>query len=292
MFSISEQQAPSVGLAMRAARVQRGMSLRALAAQMGVSAATLSAIENGRTGLTVRRLQQVAVVLGITPSRLLNMTAEEATAMPDPGEPAPWRNFPPLTIDPVLRGAIDAFVETGYHGTSMRMLAARIGVSVPGIYHHYADKQQLLVRILDVTMSELTWRIESARREAYDGRSEVALIVEALALFHTHHRKLAFIGASEMRSLEGPNRRRITGLRDRVQYTLDEAVDRGIADGSLHTCEPRAAARAIATMCTSLPQWFRDDGPRGAEDIAQAYVSFALAMLSTTDTEKEPESVE
>ncbi|QNJ93384.1 TetR family transcriptional regulator [Mycolicibacterium fluoranthenivorans] len=287
MFSIPEHSVPPVGVAVRAARVQAGLSLRALAGQIGVSAATLSAIENGRTGLSVQRLQRVAAVLEVAPARLLSMTGADTAATSHREESAQWRSFPPLTIDPVLRGAIDAFVETGYHGTSMRMLAARIGVSVPGIYHHYADKQQLLVRILDVTMSELSWRIESARREADDGRSEVALIVEALALFHTHHRKLAFIGASEMRSLEGPNRRRITGLRDRVQYMLDEAVDRGIADGTLQTSEPRAAARAIATMCTSLPQWFRDDGPRRAEDIARAYVGFAVAMLTAPATDKE-----
>ena len=285
MFSNPEHSGPPIGVAVRAARVQRGVSLRALAAQIGVSAATLSAIENGRTGLSVQRLQRVAAVLQVAPARLLTMTGADTTATLHRAESAQWRSFPPLTIDPVLRGAIDAFVETGYHGTSMRMLAARIGVSVPGIYHHYADKQQVLVRILDVTMSELSWRIESARREADDGRSEVALIVEALALFHTHHRKLAFIGASEMRSLEGPNRRRITGLRDRVQYMLDEAVDRGIADGTLQTPEPRAAARAIATMCTALPQWFRDDGPRRAEDIARAYVGFAVAMLTNPATE-------
>ncbi|WP_328354791.1 TetR family transcriptional regulator [Mycobacterium sp. NBC_00419] len=285
MFSNPEHSEPPVGVALRAARMQAGLSLRALAAQIGVSAATLSAIENGHTGLSVQRLQRVAAVLEVAPARLLSMTGTDTAATLHREESAQWRSFPPLTIDPVLRGAIDAFVETGYHGTSMRMLAARIGVSVPGIYHHYADKQQLLVRILDVTMSELSWRIESARREADDGRTEVAHIVEALALFHTHHRKLAFIGASEMRSLEGPNRRRITGLRDRVQYMLDEAVDRGIADGTLQTSEPRAAARAIATMCTSLPQWFRDDGPRRAEDIARAYVGFAVAMLTNPATE-------
>ncbi|TGD86601.1 helix-turn-helix domain-containing protein [Mycolicibacterium sp. CH28] len=290
MFGIAEHGTPPVGMAVRAARRQAGLSLRSLAAQIGVSPATLSAIENGRTGLSVQRLQQIATALGSTPARLLS---REVAGRPVPANAhtgGQWRCFPPLTVDPVLRGAIDAFVETGYHGTSMRMLAGRIGVSVPGIYHHYADKQQLLVRILDVTMSELTWRIEAARQEATDSRQEVALIVEALALFHTHHRKLAFIGASEMRSLEPPNRRRITHLRDHVQYILDDAIDRALADGTLHTGEPRAAARAIATMCTSLPQWFRAEGPRSAEDIAGAYVGFALAMLTNPTTESDPKS--
>ncbi|MFD4183721.1 TetR/AcrR family transcriptional regulator, partial [Rhodococcus sp. NPDC058514] len=131
-----------------------------------------------------------------------------------------WRAFPALRIDPVLAAAIDSFVETGYHGATMRSLAGRAGMSVPGVYHHYRDKQELLVRALDLTMDELHWRVRAARDEGATAIARVALIVEALALFHTHRRELAFIGASEMRSLEPANRARISASRNQVQYLL------------------------------------------------------------------------
>ncbi|HEY0229357.1 MAG TPA: TetR family transcriptional regulator [Mycobacterium sp.] len=280
--SVAEQR---LGQSIRAARVAAGLSVRALAERLDISAATISAIENGKAGVSVTRLQELAAALGVTAARLLSAAppaSKDDRALARLHVAAPtdtWRHFPPLNIDAVLSGAVDCFVETGYHGTSMRTLAARIGVSVPAIYHHYADKQELLVRILDVTMTELHWRVAAARAEAQTSRDEVALIVEALALFHTHHRKLAFIGASEMRSLEAANRRRITKSRNRIQHILDEAIDQAILDGHLRTQHSRAAGRAIATMCTSLPQWFHRDGTLGPEDIASAYVQFALSML-------------
>lgn len=279
------------GAEIRRVRTAAGLSMRRLAALVDVSAATICAIENGTTGVTVARLQVIAAALAVTPARLLSpapqpvhgRTAEPAhTAQGRTSPVAHWREFPRLAIDPVLEGAIECFVDTGYHGTSMRELAARIGVSVSSIYYHYADKQQLLVRVLDVTMSELAWRVDAARAEADNSCDEVALIVEALALFHTHRRQLAFIGASEMRSLEGPNRRRITRARDQLQHVLDEAVDQAILDGYLHSSQPRAAGRAISTMCTSLPQWFRTGGTLSPDDVARAYVSFALSMLGAT----------
>jgi AcrR family transcriptional regulator len=161
----------------------------------------------------------------------------------------------------------------------MRALAQGSGLSVPGIYHHYRDKQDLLVQILDLTMTELHWRVAYARRQAPTSVDEVAAIVEALALFHTHHRKLAFIGASEMRSLTGSNLRRITDSRTRLEHIVDGAIDRALADGYLHTPQPRAAGRPIATMCTSLPQWFRVGGPFTPVEIARTYVQFALSIL-------------
>lgn len=271
------------GAEIRRARLAAGLSMRGLAEKVGVSAATVCAIEKGTTGLTVGRLHAIAAALDMAPGRFLTPIDVCRESAPRYHPKASWREFPALAIDSVLDGAIECFVDTGYHGSSMRELAARIGVGVSSIYHHYADKQQLLVSILNVTMSELAWRVDAARAEATDSCHEVALIVEALALFHTHHRKLAFIGASEMRSLEDPNRRRITRARDRLQYILDQAIDQALLDGFLDTPYPRSAGRAIATMCTSLPQWFRVSGPLAPEEIARAYVAFALSMLGAAE---------
>src|SRR5882757_2110176 len=281
----------AVGHAVRLSRLAAGMSLRELARRIKVSAATVHAIETGKTDLAVSRLRDIAEALHTTPERLL--TAETRTDVePDPpkrptvaprldvGDRRDWRLFGPLRIDPVLAAAITVFVRTGYHGATMRSMARRAGMSVPGVYHHYRGKQALLVTTLDLSMDDLTWRVLAAGAEGPDGISRVRLMVEALALFHTHRWELAFIGASEMRSLEPVNRRRIAELRNHVQHALDDAIDAAIADGALHTPSPRHAGRAISTMCTSLPQWFHLGGPATPERIASEYAQFAIGLLA------------
>ncbi|GAA4478317.1 hypothetical protein GCM10023094_21820 [Rhodococcus olei] len=286
------EPATTLGDAIRTARSACALSVREFARRLGVSPATVSAIENGRTGVSVERIRDIADVLGTTVGRLVG-EQPSSPAPPVPRPPVPdhpatapsglhWRTFPPLEIDPVLAAAIGAFVDTGYHGATMRTLAHRAGMSVPGVYHHYRDKQALLVRALDLTMDELHWRVRAARNEGESAVERVALIVEALALYHTHRRALAFIGASEMRSVEEPDRSRITESRNHVQYLLDEQIDAAVQDGSLTTVHPRDAGRAIATMCTSLPQWFRADGPSSPEQIATEYARFALDLLGHT----------
>jgi AcrR family transcriptional regulator/transcriptional regulator with XRE-family HTH domain len=298
-----------MGHTVRQSRLTAGLSLRELARRIGVSAATLSAIETGKTELAVSRLREIANALHTTPDRLLaapgvaplggpwgDVLGEPradplgepphgARSEPGPGRAQPpedrqdWRTFGPLPIDPVLAAAITSFVRTGYHGATMRSIAALAGISVPGVYHHYASKQGLLVTTLDLAMDDLTWRLLAAAREGRDGAARIGLMVEALALFHTHRWELAFIGASEMRSLEPANRRRIAELRSHVQRLLDGAIDQAIQDGELTTASPRHAARAIATMCTSLPQWFHVGGPATPERIAAEYARFALGLL-------------
>ena len=68
MFIVPEQQ---VGAAVRSAREAKGLSLRAVAGLLDVSPATLSGIENDRTPLTVERLQRIAELVDVPPSRLL-----------------------------------------------------------------------------------------------------------------------------------------------------------------------------------------------------------------------------
>ncbi|MFC4783064.1 TetR family transcriptional regulator [Nocardioides sp. MAHUQ-72] len=275
------------GAAVRRQRLLHGLTLRDLAARLGVSAATLSAIENDRTRLSVERLRRVSEILDVPVAALLAggtpAVAHPAPAHPaEPTVPSPtghWRDFAPLPIDGVLAGAIRAFVAIGYHGASMRSIAALANMSVPGVYHHYPSKQDLLVRVFDLTMTDLIWRVEQARDEGDDPVSRVALVVEALALYHARRNDLAFIGASEMRSLEPASYRRIAQLRSYVQEVLDGQIADAIAQGGLRVGHPDDAGKAIATMCTSLAQWFHPDGPTTPEQIASEYSRFALGLL-------------
>lgn len=275
------------GESVRRHRLLHGLTLRELAARIEVSPATLSAIENNRTGISVQRLHRIAAALDV-PAAALVSDAEPTLAHPAPATPAPptvevatghWRDFAPLPIDGVLAGAIRAFVAIGYHGASMRSIAELAHMSVPGVYHHYASKQDLLVRVFDLTMTDLIWRVEQARDEGTDPMSRLELLVEALALYHARRNDLAFIGASEMRSLEPASYRRIAKLRNHVQELLDEAITSAIAGGGLRVTHAADAGKAIATMCTGLAQWFHPDGETTPEQIAREYAQFALRLL-------------
>ena len=283
-----------MGSAIRATREARGLSLRALAARLEVSPATVSAIERDLVPITVTRLEKVAAVLGVAAAELL----ASSTVTPTPPAPAPesgsaswtdgrhlarraWREFDGIVMDPVLQAATRLFVAQGFHATTVRQVAAGAGMSVAGVYHHYPSKEQILVALLDLTMSEIAWRLEAAREEGQHAAESFALMVESLALFHAVRGDLAFLGASEMRGL-GAERARITAMRDDVQHALDRQAQEAVDAGSLaapSADDVRIATRAIATMCTSLPSWFRLDGPMSPRDVASRYADYALALL-------------
>ncbi|GAA4471259.1 TetR family transcriptional regulator [Phytohabitans houttuyneae] len=273
----------ALGRRIRELRQRRRLSLRELARRLGVSAATVSQIEHGRTGVTVSRLARVAELLDVAVTELIGPDAERdgtpRTRPPAAATGGDWRSFPPMDLDPVLTAALEAFLEVGYAGAAVRDIARRCEMSVPGLYHHYASKQDMLVALLDAYLDSLWWRTTAARDGGADPVERFARIVECLALHHTYRRALAFVGLSEMRSLGPPDRERIRGLRNRQQRMVDAEAEAAHREGLFGTPHPRDAARAVVTMCTSIPHWYKAGGPESPEEIARRYVRFALDLM-------------
>ena len=283
----------NVGDLVRQARNERGYSVRQLAGLVGVSAGTISAIENGHTAVTVDRLASIASALDAELGSLLHRdNRPQRPQRPQHPGNREWRSFGRLDLGPVLRAAVEEFTAAGYHGTSMRAVADRAGLSVPGLYHHCASKQELLVRILDVTLDELEWRLAGAAAAAATPLDGVALFTEALALYHTMRPDLAFLAATEMRSLEQPDAGRIAARRRALQHQLDAQVDAAISAGLAATPAPRETARAIVSMCSALPQWFDPDGPMSPGDVAALHARLALDMIRPSPSTQQVEQVE
>lgn len=163
-------------------------------------------------------------------------------------------------------------MEHGYHGTTIRQLAARAGLSVPGLYHYYPSKHALLVAIASHAMNDLWIRSEQALAEAgADLSRQFDLLVECLVLFHARRRGQAFIAFSEIRSLEAGARAEHIAARDRQQRLMDDILAKGSAAGIFTAPHPREASTAVVTMCTGVAQWFRLDGELTPEELAERY---------------------
>jgi AcrR family transcriptional regulator len=187
-----------------------------------------------------------------------------------------WRAYDGDALPPILAAARECFLEQGYHGTSIRVVAARAHLSVPGLYHHYRSKQALLVAIVRFAMEDLWARSGAALDEAGDDLDRrFDLLVECLLRFHANERALAFLAYSEIRSLADEERAEHIARRDRQQRLMDEVVAAGVAAGRFTAPHPLDASRAVVTMCTSVSQWFRIGGEMTPDELADRYRTIA-----------------
>ena len=200
--------------------------------------------------------------------------------VPDDREWAAYTESPELP--PVLEHALAAFVESGYHATSVRDLAKRLGQTVPAIYYHYENKQALLVALLSESIEDLLHRCQQANAESDDPLTRLSLVVKCIVLFTTYRRELAFLDA-EIRSLEPRNRKAYIAKRDQVEAVVTGAVEDCQAAKVIPRNEDaHAISRAIITMCRGVANWYRPEGPLGPQALADQYVIYALRVAGRT----------
>src|SRR6266581_6899629 len=122
--------------------------------------------------------------------------------------------------DKVLAAAVQLFAEYGYHAATMRDIARIAGIQAASIYYHYANKQALLVEIMETHMWRLNTNLERvvSQQETIQQR-----LYEAIAnhiRLHTTYKPEFFIIDTEIRALEGDKRGYILSLRDRYEELL------------------------------------------------------------------------
>ncbi|MBT0567544.1 TetR/AcrR family transcriptional regulator [Williamsia sp. CHRR-6] len=201
-----------------------------------------------------------------------------------------WRDYGRSDLPIPLAAALSAFADHGYHGTSVREIAGRAGLSVPGLYHHYPSKQSMLQGLLEMSMDDLLWRSEQSIAAAGpEPIDRLDAVVTTLLEFHMYRREQAFIGSSEIRSLDADYRPVYTAKRRRQQQMVDEIVVDGAQRGVFVTGDPYDTGRAITTMCVGVSIWYRPDGRLSPDELVDRWGRIARDTVGYVGDSTRPE---
>src|SRR5581483_3803370 len=71
----------------------------------------------------------------------------------------------PTRADEILDGAVRLFAQRGYAAVSTDDIGAAVGIAGPTIYHHFQNKQAVLIAAMERSTSELREAMARARQE-------------------------------------------------------------------------------------------------------------------------------
>lgn len=184
------------------------------------------------------------------------------------------------TAATILQAAIDVISERGYHGTSVRDIAAAARVSPGTIYNHFGSKHDVLATIIDRGMDVIVTQTEAALYAASaDPAERLRAIVGVHVDLHARGTRESYIGNSELRSLEPAALAKIIAKRDAQARMFNRVVEDGVAKGIFATTAPLDAARFVLTACTAVATWFRPGGRLSIEELVERYQELALATV-------------
>ncbi|NLU84874.1 TetR/AcrR family transcriptional regulator [Rhodococcus sp. HNM0569] len=199
------------------------------------------------------------------------------TAQPQPA--ATWRDFEQVQLGPILCHALDAFHENGFHGTTVRDLARRVGVTVPALYYHHENKEAILVALLESAVRTLIDRCRAAVADAGDDPVlRFSYFFEAVVLNMTHRARPSALD-SEVRHLSPENRRAYAATRKELELMMLALVTEGVDAGVFVVDDVPGTVRALLGMGQSIARWFQPDGPLTPDDVADRYTAIALRVV-------------
>ncbi len=183
------------------------------------------------------------------------------------------------TEERILDVAARLFYERGYHATTMRDLAAGVGIKAASLYNHFASKQEILVRIcLDETRE-----FYEGALERIDGVDDVRERLRALIVwriwFDSHKRYRARVANGQLDALNRKSRKQAIAIRDTYEQLFQEILLEGQEQGLWQLEHPRIIRMGILTLCASVDEWYRDSGPLSSHEVADIYATFILSAL-------------
>ena len=204
----------------------------------------------------------------------MSITAEEQELLP-----------PRATADGTLRRvqetALALFAERGYHGVSMRELAAAAGIRASSLYVHVASKEDLLLQLIVLGHEEHRDAMRQATLDADGGMPEaqLAAAVRAHVRFHATFPLLALVSNNELRSLGDEARAIVAAVRGDAEGLLRDIIERGIRTGAFHCDDTWLAMAAIGGMGIRVASWYRPGpGTYPIEQVCDTYADFALRI--------------
>jgi AcrR family transcriptional regulator len=190
----------------------------------------------------------------------------------------------------ILAAAVHLFAEYGYHASTMRDIARIAGIQAASIYYHYANKQALLVEIMETYMRNLNTNLERIVQAQGDVQYRLREAIANHIRMHTTYKAEFFIIDTEIRALEGTNRAEVLALRDHYEVLLQNLLRQGMEQGIFRQLDIKVTSYALIAMCTEVASWFKPEGRLSVQQVIDIYSSlFTKGLLLEAVPAQTPE---
>ena len=158
----------------------------------------------------------------------------------------------PSRREEILDGAAALFAERGYHGASLRDISRRVGISHPGMLHHFASKDVLLGSVIDRLEAHAKGLLNAVEQMA---TGPMALDASLAGPWDPTKHPMALLAtlSAEIVNPEHPGRFRIARLRLVHEHVLESVLTSYQEQGRLvEGADPAFVARTTFSLLLSL----------------------------------------
>jgi AcrR family transcriptional regulator len=193
--------------------------------------------------------------------------------------------------DAILDTATERFAQAGYHRTSMGRIAADVGLSEPGLRHHFPTKKHLLVAVAGRRFDLLAaWAREAPRPEDGTRPFRVMLSITERMLTQPGLIELFVLVSAEAAGPASPAHELYATHYEQVVRAISGEFHSAAEQGFLRAdVDYEAVARRYIAMSDGLQlQWVLSGGALDLVALMRGYLEQLAATLQTSPDPLDP----
>ncbi|HWP39161.1 MAG TPA: TetR/AcrR family transcriptional regulator [Gemmatimonadales bacterium] len=203
------------------------------------------------------------------------MPAPATAALPSPRVRAKRRR----RRQEILRAALEAFRDQGYHATTLDDIAARIGVRKTALYHYFPDKESILYACHRESLLEVERLIAEAHSRYGTAADRLAHVIREHVRVMTDTLQGSPF-AFDVRVLSAARQRRVIAARDAYERRLRQIIQDGIRSGEFTPRSPKIAVFAILGAINWIARWYRPGGPVSGAELGRQFAEQLVGGLT------------
>ncbi|MFO8140288.1 MAG: TetR/AcrR family transcriptional regulator, partial [Marinobacter sp.] len=178
----------------------------------------------------------------------------------------------------LLHEAARLFRDKGYERTTVRDLAAAVGIQSGSLFHHFRTKEAILKAVMVETIRLNTALMQSAVDAAPTYRDKLQALVRAeLESINGQTGEAMAVLVFEWRSLSEASQAYVLELRDIYEQLWLDVLGALRSEGVL-AAEPFVVRRMLTGALSWTVTWYRPDGGLTLDDLTEQVV----AMMGLT----------
>lgn len=172
----------------------------------------------------------------------------------------------------ILKTAAGVFAEHGFHGASMRDIAARLGVRQAAIYYYFPSKTAILEAICRAGITAFVERMGAIYAAALPTEEKVRRAIRAHLEPVLEQRFYVHAFLFQRRDLPKSARRPLDAQAHAYEALWRAVLEEGQRSGAIpKALDPQLATLAILGMCNTVARWSRAAAEFGLDRVAEAF---------------------
>lgn len=179
----------------------------------------------------------------------------------------------------ILQTAAVLFKQKGYASTSMRDIAAALGIEAASLYHHIKSKEEILETICFGMADRLLNGIAEVNDIYFSAEEKLRMAIEYHVAIVTENISQSAVFQHEWKSLSEPKLQEFKTLRDAYENEIKVILNDGVQEDIFEPVDQKFAALTILSTVNWINEWYNPSGKMKPKEVAEKLSDFILGGL-------------